>query len=85
MEDLNKKIKELRNVLGMTQAQFAEKLELTQSNLSAIEGGKREVNLTDLLKTPINLLLNRERLTKEYIKMKMKEPIFYIKNSQKTC
>ena len=45
MEDLNKKIKELRNVLGMTQAQFAEKLELTQSNLSAIEGGKREVNL----------------------------------------
>ncbi|UVS47085.1 helix-turn-helix transcriptional regulator [Bacteroides faecis] len=50
MEDLNKKIKELRSVLGMTQAQFAEKLELTQSNLSAIEGGKREVNLNIVMK-----------------------------------
>ena len=45
MNDLNKKIKELRVALGLTQSQFAEKLKLTQSNLSAIEGGKREVNL----------------------------------------
>lgn len=45
MDNLNKKIKELRVALGLTQSQFAEKLKLTQSNLSAIEGGKREVNL----------------------------------------
>mgnify|MGYP002298717243 FL=1 len=45
MESLNKKIKELRIALGLTQSQFAEKMKLTQSNLSAIEGGKREVNL----------------------------------------
>lgn len=45
MDNLNRKIKELRVALGLTQSQFAEKLKLTQSNLSAIEGGKREVNL----------------------------------------
>ncbi|MCS2936514.1 helix-turn-helix domain-containing protein [Bacteroides faecis] len=70
MEDLNKKIKELRSVLGMTQAQFAEKLELTQSNLSAIEGGKREVNLNIVMKIKEKFKISIEDFyTKIYIKL----------------
>lgn len=50
MDDINRKIKEFRLKLGLTQVQFADKIGLSQPNLSALEAGKREVNLNILMR-----------------------------------
>lgn len=47
---LNEKLKTLRQMIGLTQKQFAEKMDITQSYLSALEGGKREVPLSLVMK-----------------------------------
>lgn len=47
---LNNKLKSLRLMIGLTQNQFADKLNITQSYLSALEGGKREVPLAIVMK-----------------------------------
>lgn len=48
--ELNKKIKELRLKTGLTQVQFADLMNITQSYLSAIESDKREVSLSLIMK-----------------------------------
>lgn len=48
--ELNKKVKELRQKIGLTQVQFAELMNITQSYLSAIESEKREVSLSLIMK-----------------------------------
>lgn len=50
MNEINKKIKDLRFKLGLTQIQFAELIGLSQPNLSALEAGKRDVNINVLMK-----------------------------------
>lgn len=41
---MNERIKELRNHLGLTQIQFAEKLNLSQNFIAQIESGKRNMS-----------------------------------------
>lgn len=42
-------IKKLRNELGMTQANFAARIELTQGAIASVESGKRELSRQSLL------------------------------------
>lgn len=57
---LNNKIKSLRQMLGLTQKQFADNLGITQSYLSALEGGKREVPLSIVMKLKSEFEINTE-------------------------
>lgn len=44
MDDVNKRIKELRLKLGLTQGEFGEKIGLSKSGVSNIENGTRNVS-----------------------------------------
>jgi len=45
MEQINKKIKELREHLGLTQGEFAGLVDITSGHLSMIEAGKRSPSI----------------------------------------
>ncbi len=62
-------LKEIREYLGITQKEFAEKLKLSQGQVSSIERGIR--NMTDRLYTQISLVFG---LSEEWLKTGTGQP-----------
>ena len=62
--EFSKNLKEIRKLKGLTQEEFAEKLEISIFTLQGYEQGKREPNLSTLVKIKIALDCSYDDLLK---------------------
>lgn len=74
---LSEKLKHIRELLGLTQSDFAEKLQVSQQSISSIERGANKDISLDLFKKLVNIL----HINPFYFLTDDKEPEFIVKNN----
>lgn len=69
----SEKIKEIRKALDMTQAEFAERLNVTQAQVSSLEKGTRKLNSRTIKDICREFDINEKYLTNEQEEMFIKQ------------
>lgn len=63
-EKLGKRIKQLRNALGISQEKFALSIEMDRTYYASVESGKRNISIKNIVKIADGLGISLEELFK---------------------